>query len=160
MEIQRIKIHNYRSIVDAEIECDKFLMFVGANNAGKSNVINAIRCFYGDLKWTEEDFPKISNLPDEDSWVEITYKLKSSDAGIDKKLIYKNNIFRVRHYLREGKKNSKPGYYVITNDKEGKDANKLLTQKQKSVIGKIIYIYSGSYYGIRSAKDDGCIAVA
>jgi putative ATP-dependent endonuclease of the OLD family len=58
MKLTRIRIHNFRSIIDADIEAHDFLILVGANNAGKSNVINALRCFYEDLKGTEDDFPK------------------------------------------------------------------------------------------------------
>jgi len=46
MKISRVRIHNYRSITDADIEAHDYLIVVGANNAGKSNVINALRCFY------------------------------------------------------------------------------------------------------------------
>ena len=53
MELKRIKIHNFRSIIDADIDVHDFTMLVGANNAGKSNTLNALRCFYGDLKWSE-----------------------------------------------------------------------------------------------------------
>lgn len=61
MKLTRIRIHNFRSMIDADIDIHDFIMLVGANNAGKSNFINALRCFYGDLKWTEDDLPKIKN---------------------------------------------------------------------------------------------------
>ena len=58
MKISGIRIHNYRSIIDSEIEAHGYLMLVCANNAGKSNVVNALRTFYDDLRWSEDDFPK------------------------------------------------------------------------------------------------------
>ena len=74
MKLTRIRIHNFRSIIDADIEVHEFLILVGANNAGKSNVINALRCFYEDLKWTENDFPK-KGVEDQDSWIELSFNL-------------------------------------------------------------------------------------
>ncbi len=140
MKIEKVVIHNYRSIVHMEIECDNFLMLVGANNAGKSNVINAIRCFYGDLKWTEEDFPKIENLKDDDSWVEITYKVGTRDTGIDDKL-KKKNLFVVRQYFKVLDKSKKLGCYAIISNAKGKgDDLTLLSSKQKMLLGKIIYV--------------------
>ena len=62
MKIVKIHIHNYRSIIDAEIEAHDYLMFVGANNSGKSNAINALRAFYEDVKWSDNDFPKAGSI--------------------------------------------------------------------------------------------------
>ena len=78
MKISKIKIHNFRSITDAEISISGFLMLVGANNVGKSNVINALRCFYEDLKWNQDDFPKVKTN-DSDVWVQITYLLTDDE---------------------------------------------------------------------------------
>ena len=78
MKLTRIHIHNYRSIIDVNIDAHDFIMFVGANNAGKSNCINALRCFYGELSWTEDDFPKIG-ARDQESWVQLSFDL-SNDA--------------------------------------------------------------------------------
>lgn len=35
-------------------------MIVGTNNAGKSNVLSALRLFYDDIKWTADDVPKVA----------------------------------------------------------------------------------------------------
>ncbi len=43
MEILKsIKIVNYRSVLDEEIKLDNMLAFIGANESGKSNILNAI----------------------------------------------------------------------------------------------------------------------
>lgn len=78
MKIIKVKIHNFRSIVDAEFVADDFMMFVGANNSGKSNVLSALRCFYDDLTWCEDDFPKVATQ-DQESWVEICYTLSDDE---------------------------------------------------------------------------------
>lgn len=74
LKITRLKIHNFRSILDQEIIVQKFSLFIGANNAGKSTIMNALRLFYGDLNWTTDDFPKVG-AKDEDVWIEVEFIL-------------------------------------------------------------------------------------
>jgi predicted ATP-dependent endonuclease of OLD family len=53
MKIKIIKIENFRSIKNAEIDCTDLNLFVGQNNAGKTNFFEAIEWFYtgkGDIK--------------------------------------------------------------------------------------------------------------
>lgn len=97
MNITRIRIHNFRSILEQEIIVQKFSLFIGANNAGKSTIMNAIRLFYGDLSWSTDDFPKVG-AQDDDVWIEIEFKLDdiewesladSYKINDDKKLILK-----------------------------------------------------------------------
>lgn len=54
MKLRQIVIHNFRSIIDADIEVHDYMLLVGANNAGKSTILNALRAFYDDAKWTAE----------------------------------------------------------------------------------------------------------
>ena len=65
MKIRKIRIHNIRSIRDAEVELTDFSMLVGANNAGKSNFLLALRLFYENVKWSQEDAPKFEGVTDE-----------------------------------------------------------------------------------------------
>ena len=58
MKLRAIHIHNFRSVLDAHIEAHDYMLLVGANNAGKSTILNALRAFYDDSKWTADDFPK------------------------------------------------------------------------------------------------------
>lgn len=46
MYIKKIKIKNFRSIVDEKIECEKFNVFIGKNNHGKSNIFRALDWFF------------------------------------------------------------------------------------------------------------------
>ncbi len=45
LKIKNIKIKNFRSIVDIDIDTDKLNIFVGLNDAGKSNVLKALNLF-------------------------------------------------------------------------------------------------------------------
>lgn len=46
LKIKNIKIKNFRSIVDIDIDTDKLNIFVGLNDAGKSNVLKALNLFF------------------------------------------------------------------------------------------------------------------
>jgi putative ATP-dependent endonuclease of OLD family len=78
MKLQKIQIHNFRSVLDAEIEMHDYMLLVGANNAGKSTILNALRAFYEDLKWTPEDFPK-AKTEDSESWVQLHFFLNADE---------------------------------------------------------------------------------
>ncbi len=55
MKLTRVKIDNFRSIksMDFAFPESGFLVLVGANNAGKSNVIRAINNIFG-VEWSRE----------------------------------------------------------------------------------------------------------
>lgn len=76
MKIKSINIHNFRSVKNAVLEIDNYALLVGANNAGKSNILTALRIFYeDDIKFVEKfDFPKFA-MGDSESWIEIEYLL-------------------------------------------------------------------------------------
>ena len=74
MKLRRLHIHNFRSVIDAEVEIHDYTMIVGANNAGKSNALAALRAFYDDVKWSAEDLPRVGRSSEE-SWVELTFAL-------------------------------------------------------------------------------------
>lgn len=79
MKLRRLQIHNVRSIIDADIEVHDYTMIVGANNAGKSNVLGALRLFYDDIKWSADDVPKSSPSSDSESWVALSFELSEAE---------------------------------------------------------------------------------
>lgn len=46
LRIKHIRIKNFRSIVDLDINVDKMNIFVGLNDAGKSNILKALNLFF------------------------------------------------------------------------------------------------------------------
>lgn len=48
------------------------------NNAGKSNFLNALRAFYGDINWSDIDIPK-NGCKDDNSWIELTFNLTDEE---------------------------------------------------------------------------------
>lgn len=67
--IKRIQIKNFRSIENMSIDCDRLTMFVGPNDAGKSNVLRALNLFFnnqtdlGRAFGFDRDFNKFAKVP-------------------------------------------------------------------------------------------------
>jgi hypothetical protein len=89
-------------------------LLVGANNAGKSNLIDAVRAFYEkDIKYEEaRDFPKFP-IADRESWIEIQFQPSPAEFALLKdEYRLPNQTFRVRKYWQSAQ-----------NDDEGKPKN-------------------------------------
>ena len=143
MKISGIRIHNYRSIIDSEIEAHGYLMLVCANNAGKSNVVNALRTFYDDLRWAEDDFPK-RGAKDDQSWIEISFALTPEEwTGLADK--YKNDTKKPelvlrRHFKGEKVRNRQSNIYAVVNGVEDTELFYGAQNASTSKCGSIIYI--------------------
>jgi predicted ATP-dependent endonuclease of OLD family len=143
MKIKHIKIHNFRSIVDAELEAHDFLLLVGSNNAGKSNAINALRCFYEDTKWREGDFPK-KRTSDQESWIEISFKLSTDEwenlAEKYKDGVVDSTVILKRYFKGNKVKTNQSNIYAVVNGIEENDlfygAKNIGTAK----CGSVVYI--------------------
>jgi len=121
------------------------MMIVGANNAGKSNILGALRAFYEDIKWSSEDFPK-AGAADEEAWVELTFELDEQEwAGLADK--YKEGVtdrgLSVRRYFASKTrelKSSQSNIHAIVNGTPEKElfygAKNIGTAKA----GRLIYI--------------------
>ncbi|MGR0481181.1 MAG: ATP-dependent nuclease [Candidatus Electronema sp. V4] len=106
MKLRQITIHNFRSVLDVEIEAHDYMLLVGANNAGKSTILNALRTFYDDAKWLPEDFPKAGAV-DNESWVQLKFFLDDDEwAGLAD--AYKEGVIdkslTVRRYFKSDDK--------------------------------------------------------
>jgi putative ATP-dependent endonuclease of OLD family len=107
MKIKTVKIHNFRSIEEELFDLDAFSLLVGENNAGKTNVISALRVFYeeGGTKYNEKsDFPKFET-DDKESWIELTFLLSDEENELIKDE-YKtaDKVLKVRRYFKSDDK--------------------------------------------------------
>jgi putative ATP-dependent endonuclease of the OLD family len=106
MKLRAIQIHNFRSVLDTDIEAHDYMLLVGANNAGKSTILNALRAFYDDAKWTADDFPK-AGATDNESWVQLKFHLGADEwAGLadEYKEDVKDQSLIVRRYFKSDDK--------------------------------------------------------
>jgi predicted ATP-dependent endonuclease of OLD family len=144
MKIRKVLLHNFRSIKDVKIDLDDYSLLIGENNAGKTNVITALRIFYEDhgVKFDESrDFPKFTT--DDESWVEIEFLTTEEEQGnLKEGYKSKDNILRVRRYLKSDQR-VKSGQSNIYGYENGTlSANLFYGAKNisQAKLGKVIYI--------------------
>ena len=138
MKIKTVQVHNFRSLVDVTYHMSDYSLLVGANNSGKTNVIDALRVFYDkDIKFNAQaDNPKIGDSDDE-CWIEIEYVLTDEEYQTLKDE-YKigDNHLKVRKCLK-GKK----GIFAYTlNGSLASEQFYGAKNVQQGKLGDIIYI--------------------
>ena len=144
MKIRTVLLHNFRSIREVRIDLEDYSLLVGENNAGKTNVLTALRIFYEDhgIKFDENrDFPKFTT--DDESWIELEF-LTTPEEQANLKQGYKSEdkILRVRRYLKSDQR-VKSGQSNIYGYENGTlSANLFYGAKNVSQtkLGKVIYI--------------------
>ena len=75
MRLHRLTIHNFRGIREESFAVHGYTLLVGANNAGKSTIVDALRAFYekDNYKYRHErDWPLIAT-EDKESWAELEF---------------------------------------------------------------------------------------
>lgn len=112
MKLQSVTIHNFRGIIDASMKIHPYTLIVGANNSGKSTVIDCIRAFYekeGFKFKKENDFP-FTGADDEESWAELEFRLSDEEYGSlkedyqnEEKTLRVRKFFMTEKKLRDGK---------------------------------------------------------
>jgi len=154
MQINLIKIHNFRSIQDCTLKLGDYSLMIGANNSGKSNVIDALRIFYEKgLKYEiSRDFPKFETT-DKESWIEIEYCLTDNEyENLKDEWKQTNNILKVRKYLETKEKGAdgklKLGIYAYNQEAKISDDHFYGAKNvQQGKLGDIIYIPASSQLG-------------
>jgi len=139
-------IHNIRSIQEADIHLSGYSVIVGANNAGKTNLITALRLFYENEKLSfskDRDFPKFETDPE--SWIELTFETTEEEQEqLREEYRADNRQLCVRRYFAsEDKERVKPGQSNIFAYEKG-ELSKNLFYGAKNVsqakLGSVIYI--------------------
>jgi len=82
MRISKIAIRNFRSIVEADIGCSNFNIFVGQNNCGKTNFFEAVEWFFnGTGRSVNINDLRFERNPSNDFSVSITFEDAQSGAA-------------------------------------------------------------------------------
>ncbi len=149
MKIKSVLLHNFRSIKEVKFDLKDFSMLVGENNAGKSNVITALRMFYEDngAKFDEKrDFPKF-DTDDKESWVELEFLTSANEQSkLAEQYKSKDNILKVRRYFKSEER-VKSGQSNIYGYENGILSNNLFYGARnisQAKLGTVIYIPSVS----------------
>lgn len=149
MRIQKITIHNFRSIKHQEITLGNYSVLLGENNAGKTNIFRALRIFYEDnIKFNEEvDFPKF-DTDDQESWIEIDF-ITTENEQQNLKDEYKRDdrILKIRKILKTQDPNFKDKVKTNQSNLFGYENGELSQNYfygakniSEAKIGNIIYI--------------------
>lgn len=113
MNIDKIKIHNWRSIPDIEIDFEDLMIFIGQNNSGKSNIISSLLYFFGNINQNDLDFH--NNMTE--LFVEITFtNLDEFDKNQFKKYLSSDNKICVRKSAEKEGEVSYNGYLFSPKD--------------------------------------------
>jgi len=149
MKIQKITIHNFRSIIHQVIDCKDFTLFVGENNSGKTNIITALRAFYENEGYKydkKSDFPKLPDTTDSESWVELEFKTTEEEQEkIKDEYKRDDKILIVRRYFESSDKDKvskdNSNIFYISNDGSISENNFYGAKNvSQAKLGKIIYI--------------------
>lgn len=89
MKITKIDISNYRSIKSQTIVCDRFTVFIGQNNSGKTNCFEAIEWFYNGPR-KGEDVQDLTHFRNDTETIRVTISFSGVQHGIDKMTNEKN----------------------------------------------------------------------
>lgn len=144
MRAVQVTIHNVRSIHDATIGLQEISLVAGANNSGKSNIIDSIRMFYSDLKWADDRDTPIVPGSDAESWVEIEFA-PSPEELTQLKDEYRSaeGTFRVRNYLKSGAGSdgkARIGYYAYVDGVLSETLFYGAKNVGSAKVGKLVYI--------------------
>lgn len=143
MLITKVKLHNFRCILDGEFDLHDYTMLVGANNAGKSTIISALRVFYDHLKWSSDDLPKMPGAYN-DSWIEVTFTLTDEEEKeIAEKYRRPDRLLVIRKLLKSAErevKSTQSNLYAVIDGKLEDGLFYGAKNVSSAKVGEIIYV--------------------
>ncbi len=81
MRLKKARLHNFRGILEQEVQFHPYSLLVGPNNAGKSTVIDGIRAFYekDGFKYKPANDFTFLITEDDESWIELGFELTEGE---------------------------------------------------------------------------------
>ena len=120
MKIQRLKISNWRSIKELDLEVSDLMVVIGQNNHGKSNLLSAILFFFGEIKHQDLDF----HFDAPELYVEVTFDgLDDSDRTTFQKYLTSSSTIVVRKTAQLGGSFDYRGYIENPTEEWLQEAN-------------------------------------
>lgn len=145
MRILWARIHNFRSIRNAKIAFGPYTVVVGANNSGKSNIVEALLTFFGRRSPDpKRDVPRWKSLttPVTESWVEAEFELTEEEyTTLSASYQIGQNRLRVRNVLpiSDGSK-AKASAYELVDGKVVLSSNQFYGWTDTAKLGNIVVI--------------------
>lgn len=138
MNLTKISVAGFRSLVDVEIEFDSLTVLIGENDSGKSSVLDILEMFLGNKSPDENDYHQdINEKPVDRIEVVLEFRLGKNDVearqfGIDDKLKVKKIYHRKNSEVDTFYWGEKP-----TDKRLLQDITNLLADEQKELIKDI-----------------------
>jgi putative ATP-dependent endonuclease of OLD family len=149
MKLLGIKLHNFRGILEQEVQFHSYSLLVGPNNAGKSTFIDGIRAFYekdGFKFKPDKDFP-FSKTADEESWAELNFRLADDEhSSLKEEYQAADKTLRVRKLFQtkeKGADGKNAGGFIYAYKNDGTLSNDPFygaKNVQSGKFGDLIYI--------------------
>ncbi len=108
MKIEKIRIKNWRSLKDQDLQAQDLMVIIGQNNHGKSNLLSSILFFFGEIKHHDLDFHRgatelyvelqFGHLDDADKTTFKKY-LTSEGKVVVRKTAFLGGSFEYRGYI-------------------------------------------------------------
>jgi len=144
MRFGKLVIDNFRSIDHLEIDLQNYSVLFGANNSGKSNLIEALLFYFDQIKPSSDAFRCVGESEASDLWIEMEYIAddESELTDLPEKYHIANNTYRVRRSINA--LSMKPVYsgYIIVENEAVLDDVEFFGAKNvsKSKLGEVVYI--------------------
>ena len=118
MAITRLRIRNFKSVKDLELDCKRINIFIGEPNTGKSNILESLglvsHVCYGDLR----DFVRFETMLDlfYDRNLDDAIKIGLDDDGLE--LVFRNGQFHMI-FVHEEQSNVRSARSLLSYGYEG-----------------------------------------
>lgn len=97
MKLSTLEVKNYKSIKCLKINIDSLTAIVGKNNFGKSTILDAIQCFYGEKPIEDDNFHLGT---EEDIEIKITFD-EINDKDIERCFGYKEMVSKTNIKIKD-----------------------------------------------------------
>lgn len=100
MKITHAVIHNYRSIGHVEVDVSDYLVLLGPNNHGKSNILSALEfALMSSAKVTASDFFEFRADTDKELWIDVKFsRLTDQEQRTFEKYVRPDGTLMVRKW--------------------------------------------------------------
>lgn len=100
MKITRAALHNYRSIAHIDLDVADYLVLLGPNNHGKSNILSALEfALTTSAKVTPNDFFEFRSGTDKDLWIDVTFaRLTDQERRTFEKYVRPDGTLTIRKW--------------------------------------------------------------
>lgn len=149
MKLLSARLHNFRGILEQEVQFLPYSLLVGPNNAGKSTFIDGIRAFYekdGFKFKSGNDFPFVKTT-DEESWIELTFQLSDDEHDsladtyqVPAKILRVRKFFQTKIKSADGKNAAGSIYGYKTDSTLSDEPFYGAKNVQSGKFGDLIYI--------------------